>query len=76
VQLFIWGEDYSSGAYPPLLLLKCMLLQKCLWPGGFLSGRIATWRAKLGMGFASGSEGPTLRLGSLRAGSGPGGYSF
>ena len=26
--------DYSIGAYPPLMLLKCMLLQKCLRPGG------------------------------------------
>jgi len=26
--------DYSIGAYPPLMLLKCLLLQKCLRPGG------------------------------------------
>jgi hypothetical protein len=26
-------EEYSTGAYPPLMLLKCLLLQKCLRPG-------------------------------------------
>jgi transposase, IS5 family len=25
-------SEEGADAYPPLMLLKCMLLQKCLWP--------------------------------------------
>ena len=28
-------SEEGADAYPPLMLLKCMLLQKCLRPGGY-----------------------------------------
>ena len=31
----------GADAYPPLMLLKCMLLQECLRPGGNSSERVS-----------------------------------